>query len=453
MKIDRSFKKLANTLPYMLAFVDSKRRYKFVNAAYENFFGVKLKNIKSKTIAEIVGDESYRKISEIHDRVLQGEELDLSERVELNDGRSIQLEIKYIPNVETLSKRVNGFFAIINDVTEYASAAEVLRAVHDVVNRQSKTLSTDRIAKLLKLGCHYLHAQTGLVSHVTDDDYVVKYSYSETEDIPADTTFSVGETYCSVTLESNKVIATTHASESPEYAGHPCFEKFQLETYLGLPIKINGQTWGTLNFTSPETRLTPFTELDIELMSLICSAIENIIINSSKTKKLEKLAYTDFLTGLSNRLFITERFEELQPNDNQTLNITCFAMIDIDHFKAVNDNYGHDAGDEVLQQTARKVAEQVRASDCVSRVGGEEFAVILTNVPHQKAQSILEKIRQKVAENNVPLEDKSVVNVTVSIGATELTVDDEFNTAYKKADIALYESKKQGRNRVTWSRK
>jgi len=284
-------------------------------------------------------------------------------------------------------------------------------------------------------------------------DYVVKYAYSEAEDIPADTTFSLGETYCSVTLESNEVVATTHASESREYAGHPCFEKFQLETYLGLPIKINGQTWGTLNFTSPETRLTPFTELDIELMSLICSAIENIIINSSKTKKLEKLAYTDFLTGLSNRLFITERFEELQPNDNQTLNITCFAMIDIDHFKAVNDNYGHDAGDEVLQQTARKVAEQVRASDCVSRVGGEEFAVILTNVPHQKAQSILEKIRQKVAENNVPLEDKSVVNVTVSIGATELTVDDEFNTAYKKADIALYESKKQGRNRVTWSRK
>jgi len=171
MKIDRSFKKLANTLPYMLAFVDNKRRYKFVNTAYENFFGVKLKNIKSKTIAEIVGDDSYQKISEIHDRVLQGEELDLSERVELNDGRSIQLEINYIPNVETLSKRVNGFFAIINDVTEYACAAEVLRAVHDVVNRQSKTLSTDRIAKLLKLGCHYLHAQTGLVSHVTDDDY------------------------------------------------------------------------------------------------------------------------------------------------------------------------------------------------------------------------------------------------------------------------------------------
>ncbi|HAS15192.1 MAG TPA: PAS domain S-box protein [Idiomarina abyssalis] len=450
MKIDRSFKKLANTLPYMLAFVDNKRRYKFVNTAYENFFGVKLKNIKSKTIAEIVGDESYKKISKIHDRVLQGEELELSERVELNDGRSIQLEINYIPNVETLSKRVNGFFAIINDVTEYASAAEVLRAVHDVVNRQSKTLSTDRIAKLLKLGCHYLHAQTGLVSHVTDDDYVVKYAYSEAEDIPADTTFSLGETYCSVTLESNEVVATTHASESREYAGHPCFEKFQLETYLGLPIKINGQTWGTLNFTSPETRLTPFTELDIELMSLICSAIENIIINSSKTKKLEKLAYTDFLTGLSNRLFITERFEELQPNDNQTLNITCFAIIDIDHFKVVNDSYGHDAGDEVLQQTARKIAEQVRASDCVSRVGGEEFVIILMNIPRKNAQSILENIRKKVAGNEILLGNKSGVHVTVSIGATELAVDDLFNTAYKKADIALYQSKKQGRNRLTW---
>lgn len=450
MKIDRSFKKLANTLPYMLAFVDNKRRYKFVNSAYEKFFGVELKNIKNKTIAEIVGDKSYKKISQTHDRVLRGEEIDLNDRVDLNDGRSVQLEVKYIPNVETLNKRVNGFFAIINDVTEYASAAEVLRAVHDVVNRQSKTLSTDRIAKLLKLGCHYLHAQTGLVSHVTDDDYVVKYSYSEAEDIPAETTFSLGETYCSVTLGANEVIATTNASKSTEYAGHPCFKKFQLETYLGLPIKLNGKVWGTLNFTSPETRLTPFTELDIELMSLICSAIENIIINSSKTKKLEKLAYTDFLTGLSNRLFITERFDELQPTDDQQVNITCFALIDIDHFKMVNDKYGHDAGDEVLQQTARKIAEQVRSSDCLSRVGGEEFAIILTNIPHQNAQSILESIRQKIAGNGVLLADDTVVNVTLSIGATQLAIDDEFNTAYKKADIALYQSKKQGRNMITW---
>lgn len=451
MKVDRSFKKLSNVLPYLLAFVDNERRYKFVNTAYEGFFGVKLKNIKGKSIAEVVGEESYGKISELHDRVLKGEEIGFTDKVNLRDGRTILLDIKYVPNFEGLSKKVNGFFAVINDVTEYASAAEVLRAVHDVVNCQSQVLSTERINNLLKLGCHYLNVQTGLVSHVENDTYTVKYSYSETADIPAETTFPLGDTYCSVTLTANEVITTTHASESDEYSGHPCYEKFQLQTYLGLPIRVNGITWGTLNFTSPETRLTPFTELDIELMSLICSAIETIIINSSKTKRLEKLAYTDFLTGLSNRLFITERFEELEPNDNKLANVTCFAIIDVDHFKKVNDNYGHDAGDEVLQQTARKIAGLVRISDCVSRVGGEEFALLLTDLPREKAERVLEKVRTAIEGNAITIDKNQSIKVTVSIGATELKAEDEFNSAYKKADLALYKSKRDGRNRVSWS--
>ena len=148
----------------MLAYVDEKKRYKFVNSAYEEFFGLKLKDLKGKAISEVVGEESYKKISALHARVLRGEELELVDKVTLGDGRMFQLEIKYVPNVEGTNKKVNGFFAIINDVTNYANAAEVLRAVHDVVNRQSKNLSTDRIEKLLKLGCHYLNTKTGTPS-------------------------------------------------------------------------------------------------------------------------------------------------------------------------------------------------------------------------------------------------------------------------------------------------
>lgn len=450
MKIDRSFKKLSKALPFMLAYVDNQRRYKYVNEAYERFFGVKLKELKGKTIAEIVGRSSYEKISQLHDKVLKGEELSFVDKVVLNDGRTLQLDVKYVPNFEGAEKTVNGFFAVINDITDYASAAEVLRAVHDVVNRQSKTLSTDRINKLLRLGCHYLNVQTGIVSFVDGHDYIVKYAYSEGDPIPPDTKFELGETYCSVTLAADEVIATAHASDSEEYSGHPCFDKFKLETYLGLPVRINGKVWGTLNFTSPETRITPFTELDIELVGLICSAIETIIINSSKTKRLEKLAYTDFLTGLTNRLFITERFAELQAHKTSANNVSCFAIIDIDHFKSVNDTYGHDAGDKVLQQTARTIAELVRVSDCCSRVGGEEFAIILEDIPLKTAADVLEKVRTSVEDMIVDIGNEQNVSITASIGVTQLTEEDEFNSAYKRADIALYRSKDGGRNQVQW---
>lgn len=381
---------------------------------------------------------------------MSGEELSFTDKVTLNDGRTLQLDVKYVPNLEGTDKRINGFFAVINDVTDYATAAEVLRAVHDVVNRQSKTLSTDRINKLLQLGCHYLNTQMGIVSHVEGERYIVRYAHSEGESIPENTEFPLGDTYCSVTLEADDVIATNHASDSEKFSGHPCYENFKLETYLGLPIKINGLTWGTLNFSSSESRIAPFTELDIELMGLICSAIETIITNSSKTKRLERLAYTDFLTGLTNRLFITERFAELKTHSAGSGKTSCFAIIDIDHFKNVNDTFGHDAGDKVLQQAARTIAELVRVSDCCSRVGGEEFAVILDDISQREASTVLEKIRQAVAAQAVDIDSHQPVSVTVSIGATLLTGDEEFNTAYKSADVALYRSKTKGRNQIQW---
>uniref|UniRef100_UPI00258CD4CE GGDEF domain-containing protein n=1 Tax=Idiomarina sp. TaxID=1874361 RepID=UPI00258CD4CE len=117
----------------------------------------------------------------------------------------------------------------------------------------------------------------------------------------------------------------------------------------------------------------------------------------------------------------------------------------------VNDNYGHDAGDEVLQHTARKIAGLVRISDCVSRVGGEEFALLLTDLPREKAERVLEKVRTAIEGNAITIDKNQSIKVTVSIGATELKAEDEFNSAYKKADLALYKSKRDGRNRVSWS--
>ena len=164
MKVDRAFKKLADSLPLMMAYVDNQGRYQHVNQAYRNFIGLELHQVKGKFISDIIGAESYQQITLYHQRVLAGEEVSFTDKVTFVDGRSFQLDVKYVPNIENKTGRVNGFFAIINDVTEYASAAEVLRAVHDVVNRQTQTLSTDRINELLRLGCHYLNTQYGIVS-------------------------------------------------------------------------------------------------------------------------------------------------------------------------------------------------------------------------------------------------------------------------------------------------
>lgn len=453
MQLDHVFERIINTLPMMFAYVDNERRYRYINSAYARFFNIELATIKGKLVSEIVGETSYKAVSKLHDKVLAGEEQRFTDHVELKDGRRLQLDVTYIPNINSETSEVDGFFAVINDITEHASAAEVLRAVHDVVHNQHKLLSTERIQQLLRLGCHYLRCEVGIVSHVVGNDYTVKFSHSEGEPIPTDTTFVLGDTYCSATLQAHDVIATGRASQSSHFKDHPCFEKFQLETYLGLPLHVEGHVWGTLNFSSAMPRLAPFTELDIELVGLLCSAIETILSNRTKTMQLERLAYNDFLTGLTNRLFLNERFAELHAQTQLSDRVTCFILVDIDHFKQVNDHYGHDVGDTVLQAVAGLLSASVRVTDACSRIGGEEFALTLPSITEDKAKELAERIRDEVEKMTIQYgatPDESV-SVKVSIGATFVANDETLSDVYKKADIALYKAKRAGRNRTRWN--
>lgn len=453
MQLDKVFKRITNSLPLMFAFVDNERRYQFVNKAYSRFFNVPLEKIRGKHVSEVVGAESYKKIAKLHEYVLAGNEHRFTDQVELQDGRRLQLDVTYIPNINDETNTVEGFFAVINDITAHASAAEVLRAVHDVVHTQRKLVSTERVNKLLRLGCHYLRCELGIVSHVEGDDYIVKYVHSEGDPIPQETAFELGDTYCSVTLKANEIVATESASKSEHFHGHPCVDKFKLETYLGLPLQIDNQVWGTLNFSSTHPRTVPFTELDIELMTLLCSAIETILTNRSKTLELERLANHDFLTGLTNRFFLTQQFEALHRQTQLPGRRTAFMLVDIDKFKQVNDNYGHDVGDEVLQAVAAALSANVRLTDACARIGGEEFALVVPSVTPEKAKLIAEHIRAEVEKLRIQYgkTPDEALSVTVSIGGAFVGDEDTLSQVYKNADAALYESKNNGRNRVHWN--
>jgi len=155
----------------------------------------------------------------------------------------------------------------------------------------------------------------------------------------------------------------------------------------------------------------------------------------------------DDLTGLLNRrgfFTLSVQFAHLAQRTGSDIAVM---MIDLDHFKSVNDRLGHVAGDRVLKETARLLTQGLRESDLVGRYGGEEFIVLLTDVAYDTAGSLAEKIRKNI-ESNPP----DGVPVTVSIGFAEATlgseVQEEFNSLIQKADAALYKAKETGRNRV-----
>jgi diguanylate cyclase (GGDEF)-like protein len=166
------------------------------------------------------------------------------------------------------------------------------------------------------------------------------------------------------------------------------------------------------------------------------------------TETLRESNLRDPMTGLHNRRFLEETAEHLIATAQRRDGHLAIMMLDLDYFKMVNDNHGHDAGDAVLKALARVLVQSVRASDLVIRYGGEEFMILLQNTSASSALPIAEKIRTGVEAMKVQIAGNTLQK-TISIGIADFPGDsDTFWQTVKYADVALYKAKEQGRNRV-----
>ncbi|WP_419885445.1 sensor domain-containing diguanylate cyclase [Paenibacillus sp. B-A-8] len=161
---------------------------------------------------------------------------------------------------------------------------------------------------------------------------------------------------------------------------------------------------------------------------------------------LVELSNTDKLTGLKNRRFLQEKLDEQIVGYGRDQAVFSLCIIDIDHFKKVNDTYGHQTGDYVLEKLASILKLQSREEDIAARYGGEEFILLLPNTDISESKIIAENLRQSIAYSTWEMGQ-----ITVSVGIATFIPADSEATLLQKADQALYASKEQGRNRVTHS--
>jgi diguanylate cyclase (GGDEF)-like protein/PAS domain S-box-containing protein len=163
--------------------------------------------------------------------------------------------------------------------------------------------------------------------------------------------------------------------------------------------------------------------------------------------ELTRLAITDPVTGVWNRHHGTDRLVAETMQADRDRRQRSVLMIDIDDFKSINDNFGHQAGDQVLVELARRLRGAVRSNDMVVRWGGEEFVVLLGDCPLDNALTRAEEVRNQIADTPFPV----VGAVTVSIGAAQLTAGEEAASWLGRADEALYQAKRSGRNAVAFA--
>lgn len=225
------------------------------------------------------------------------------------------------------------------------------------------------------------------------------------------------------------------------------------ERYLCMPMAAHGETLGMVYVECPSGGVAAMVEEQSPLLLEMIEMASMTIASLNLRSRLEHQSVSDGLTGLFNRHFMEIALErELRRADRQRTSVALL-MVDVDHFKKFNDDFGHQAGDSILRKVAEILKDTVRGEDVVCRYGGEEVVAILPDLSFESALERAQQLRRKVSEARPHVRGEGLHGVTVSIGVAMYPQHaDSAETLVRAADRAMYEAKHQGRNRVVAAR-
>ncbi|MTI45073.1 PAS domain S-box-containing protein/diguanylate cyclase (GGDEF)-like protein [Roseibium hamelinense] len=441
---------LANSLSCAISEIDRDGTCIFINEIGASWYGGTPDELVGTKFRESLPEEAQEKNRKLVDECLAGNTVQTEMETTFPDGETRIVEIEYTPKYDDHGD-ITGLITLSTDITRRKRTEETLAELYSITSTRELS-HEEKINLILKLGCEHFNLPFGIISHIIDNRYTVVRAESPNNEINVGDAFDIGDTYCALTVAADGPVAIDAMKSSP-YAGHPCYAMFKLETYIGTPIVVDGEPYGTINFTSPDARITGFSQTDREIIRQFADWVGHEIARQQDQEalmeayiRLERISSTDDLTGVLNRRAFLDRAGTELARFRRTKRAFTTVMMDIDHFKSINDTYGHAIGDAVLQKFADIVKDSLRSVDVFGRVGGEEFCILLDSSGREAAFQVTERIRKRIADECIvePLSRP----ITCSVGLSAVRDGDvEFSTILQRADGALYKAKEQGRNR------
>jgi diguanylate cyclase (GGDEF)-like protein len=220
------------------------------------------------------------------------------------------------------------------------------------------------------------------------------------------------------------------------------------ECALVLPLFVQGRVLGSLQLFCEKGG--SFSEEDARLLWTLALVAENLLTREQANEGLLRFAFTDYLTGLRTRGSFEQQLDlEVKRSDRKGEQFSLL-MVDIDHFKSLNDNYGHHVGDLVLRQVTSLLVKDMREVDTVARYGGEEFVIILPEAEEQEAIAVAQRLRKAVQNSDFQIEgldghEKLTISIGIAVYGRDATCRQKL---IEYADAALYAAKSSGRNQV-----
>jgi diguanylate cyclase (GGDEF)-like protein/PAS domain S-box-containing protein len=407
------FKAITNQATEGIALSDLEGNYIFVNPSFGKMMGYSEEELLKMTVFDVKA--KTQSPGSFYESKITKEGLPIEVKLRRKDGTEFFTEI--IGRVIKVGDR-DYVLGTVRDITERKLAEDKLRQLSSAVEHSPISIVIMDITGSIE----YVNLKFTEVTGFTLDEVRGK--------TPQDT-FGSSSTRPEIRAEHWQTILSGN-----EWRGDM------------VNCKKNGESyWAAVS-------ISPITDSNGIITNFV-SIHEDITVRKENEEKiqrlnagLEQLAMTDYLTNLYNRRYFmqrgTEEFKRARRN-NQPL---ALLMMDIDHFKNVNDTYGHDAGDMALQQVAAALKSSLREIDILGRMGGEEFAVLLPNISLHEAAVLAERVRKTVAGTSVEIPG-GLLTITISIGVAVLTDETSgIDNILKNADVAMYQAKSCGGNCV-----
>lgn len=408
----KRYSEIVETTDDLLAFIDTTLHYGLVNAAYARMVSLPPESIKGRSVRDVLGDDLFYASRAGLERTLTGKET--RHRIErvFVDGRQRTLEVDYRPF--RVNGAVQGIVASLRDITERVAAERELKIAAVAFEIQEGIVITDARGMVIRVNRAFMR-ETG---------------------------FSAREVLGKPPV---MLISPRHGSDELEQG---------LER-LSRDESWHGELWcRRKNGTEFPILLTISTVTDGKgAISHFVGAFLNITERKAAEEKILNLAFFDTLTGLPNRRMLHDRLRRAMLSSTRSGHHGGVLFIDLDNFKFLNDTRGHDVGDLLLIEVARRLESCVRDVDTVARLGGDEFVIVLENLDEQEAEA--ERQSRKIGEKILLALSKSYCldgkpyRSSSSIGATLfLGQEKPEGELLKQADMAMYQAKAAGRNQL-----
>jgi len=322
--------------------------------------------------------------------------------------------------------------------------------------RLSSFLDRDKIAKeAVKAACSLLGCTKGSIILRKDEHHrlALVYAIGMAKDLVARIARDdVGVRFAKKVIEAGEPLLVAQMKDLPMDRVPPTLAeagRYQSDSFLIVPIsstgeevESRGQVIGALCLTDKLSKV-PFSGNDQEMAQILASQTGIALANAELYEK----ATVDNLTKVFVRRYFMQRLDTAIRNAGFTKEALSLIMIDIDHFKSVNDTYGHQAGDAVLKGLGKVLKKVVRPDQCVARYGGEEFAILCPGVDQEIVAKVAERVRAAVEEAPFKIPDGRELKKTTSLGCATFAPGETRDQLVERADQALYDAKKTGRNR------